>query len=80
MGRLYADNIVYTMDGTWKNPPSFDQAAAVADRVPAVDSEQVNVVFNEFESAISYNTRWINCPNFASLAEAKADAADGDVR
>ena len=26
----------------------------------------------------SYNTRWINCPNFASLAEAKADAADGD--
>ena len=78
MGRLYADNIAYTMDETWKNPPSFDQAAAVADRVLAVDSEQVNVVFNEFESAISYNTRWINCPNFASLAEAKADAADGD--
>ena len=61
-----------------EEPAKFDQAAAVADRVLAVDSEQVNVVFNEFESAISYNTRWINCPNFASLAEAKADAADGD--
>ena len=78
MARIYADNMAYTMDETWKNPPSFDQACAVADRVLAVDSEQVNVVFNTFESAIAYNTTWFNCPNFAALAAAKADAAEGD--
>ena len=78
MARVHGENMEYTMDETWKNPVSFDQAAAVADRVLAVDSEQVNVVFNEFQSAIAYSTKWFNCPNFAALAAAKADAPEGD--
>ena len=33
-----------------EEPPSFDQAAAVADKVLAVDGEQVNVVFNSLKA------------------------------
>jgi len=78
IGRYLPEKLKYTLDETWKNAPSFDQAAAVADRVLAVDSDQVNVVFNAFESAISYNTTWINCQNFAYSAKQNEDAADGD--
>ena len=78
IGRYLPENLKYTMDETWKNSPNFDQASAIADRVLAVDSDQVNIIFNAYESAISYKTTWINAKNFAFTAKQNEDAADGE--
>merc|ERR1712100_593022 len=53
--RLFGNNLAYTMDETWRSPPSFAQASAIAMRTMASDSDRVQIVYNEFKSAIAYN-------------------------
>jgi len=77
LGRYFPEQLHYTMDETWKNPPNFDQACAITDRVLAVDSDQVNIIFNKFVNQISYDTTWLNCANFAQTA-ALAEGGDDE--
>lgn len=69
--RLYGDKLSYTMDETWRNAPNFAQASAIATRVMESDADRAQVVFNTFESAISYRQTIINCDNFAKGTEDK---------
>jgi ATP synthase F1 gamma subunit len=77
LGRYFPEQLHYTMDETWKNPPNFDQACAITDRVLAVESDQVNIIFNKFVNQISYDTTWLNCANFAQTA-ALAEGGDDE--
>lgn len=75
LGRYFPEKLHYTMDETWKNSPNFDQACAITDRILAVDSDQINVIFNKYVNQISYDTTWLNCSNFAQTA-ALAEGGD----
>lgn len=76
--RLYGDHLSYTMDETWRSPPSFAQASAIAMRTMASDSDRVQIVYNKFKSAIAYEQHIVNCDNFSKNIEEKiADGGSG---
>ena len=54
-----------------ENAPNFAQASAIATRVMESDADRAQVVFNTFESAISYRQTIINCDNLAKGTEDK---------
>ena len=70
MRRMFPDNITYAITDS-EAPHNFNTATAVSTLVSNEEVDAVHVVYNEFKSAIAYNTR---CATLAPIA--KEDEAE----
>ncbi|KAH8112860.1 ATP synthase F1 gamma [Phellopilus nigrolimitatus] len=84
LSRMLGDNLVLTFNQIGRNVPTFADAAGVADLVvkSGVKYDVVNIIFNKFVSAISYEPSSYQVLNEEGLKEApgfKAYEMEDDV-
>lgn len=75
--RTAADSMVCAIDEIWRTPMNFAKASAIATSVMEVggDKKEINIVYNVFKSAISYETTIKTIPNFSALYASAAEDA-----
>lgn len=62
--RMFADNLVCTMDESWQEDPSFANASAIVSRALVSEADRMHIVFNTFKSAIAYQPTIFNAVNY----------------
>jgi len=60
-----------TLTECWKQPMNFLTASALADRMLASPADEYKVVFNKFQSMISFATTTVTIPSKAALKETR---------
>jgi F-type H+-transporting ATPase subunit gamma len=84
LSRVVANNLVISFNQIGRDVPTFSDAAHVADLIikSGVDYDTVNIVYNKFVTAISYEAGSVEVLNANGLAEApgfKAYEMEDDV-
>ena len=74
LSRALAKNLVLTFNQIGRDIPTFADAAGVADLIvkSGVQYDEVNIVYNKFVSALSYEPGVVKVANEEHLKEARA--------
>jgi len=77
MARQYGDYLIGQVNEPWKTAGNFDKAMIIADRVISAmpeGTDEVKIVYNQFVSAIVYETNIKTIANFPMLASGDDDS------
>ncbi|KAE8749051.1 hypothetical protein FOCC_FOCC004218 [Frankliniella occidentalis] len=81
--RLYSKNLILVANEVGRKPPSFLDAAKVADEIAKLDFQEGKIIYNKFKSVVSYQVS--DLPLYSLDAVSKApkistyDSLDDDV-
>lgn len=81
--RLYSKNLILVANEVGRKPPSFLDAAKVADEIAKLDFQEGKIIYNKFKSVVSYQVS--DLPLYSLDAVTKApkistyDSLDDDV-
>ena len=73
--RDQSQKILLSVGDTGKKPLSFSAASLIAERVIEIETEQITLIYNKFNTVISYNTTEKDLDSFATLMEKKNQIA-----
>jgi len=75
--RTHGKKISQSVDETWKTPMNFAKACAVTSRVLRIagDSKKIEVIFNNFKSAVAYTTTVKSLSNLSAVYRSSGDEA-----
>lgn len=75
MHRVYGDRISSTMDECYKKPVNFAVASGMAGTLLDADKALTHIIYNKFQSAISYDTSIFEMKNLTATHEGDAEDA-----